>query len=360
MKKFHFKKGVRTSFWRVSRIISALLVVGQISLLQHFYILNQQVSAVGVDSVYIQKLLADRSIENYYLTANLVFMGDVMLDRSIGSAIESGVDPFTHIKSTIKSYDARIANIETTIADPSYSQQANKTYTFNSPLSALQTLKNAGIDMSSLANNHTGDFGKLATLDTISQFKNVGLQSFGAGSNLKEAFEAKILEINGISVAFIGVNDIELQHTRVSDGVPGSAYLNKDLISQSIQTAKANGAEVVIIMPHWGTEYSLNQNTRQTEWGHFMIDAGADLVVGSHPHVIQPTENYKGKQIVYSLGNFIFDGMSGDARNSQMISVELNKSVKKTEQKVLEKNTTVSPVISIPVTINDRGFPKLK
>ena len=291
---------------------------------------------------------------------DLLFTGDVMLARSIGQRIEADEDPFAYVQSTIDEHDISVANIETTIADPSIASQAAKPYTFNAPLSSLQTLKNAGIDVSSLANNHTGDFGRLATQDTIDQFASVGLVTVGAGSTIEDAFQHVLVTEQGISVAFIAVNDIELVHTKVSDGVAGSAYLDRDLIANSIQRAKRDGADAVVILPHWGIEYSPVASAQQTEWGRFMIDSGADLVIGGHPHVVQPTEHYNGGQIVYSLGNFIFDGMPANARIGQMASVSITVDETYVANTMLEKDVLIGDLESIPIEINSQGFPELR
>ena len=286
-------------------------------------------------------------------------MGDIMLARGIGNSIENGDNPFMYVQEKLNHFDVRVANLETTVAKPSIGAPVNKPYTFNSPLGALNSLKMARLDMLSLANNHTGDFGRLATSDTIQQLKNAELNSVGAGDNLEQAFRPQIIEKNGISIGFIAVNDIELAHTKVGPQASGSAYFDRDLIRSSIENAKQQGADFVVVIPHWGVEYSDVQSNRQQEWGRFMIDVGADLVVGSHPHVVQPTEDYKGKQIVYSLGNFIFDGMSGPALSGQMVSVVINKNTSKVGTKAEKEEVVISPVESIQYNIDNMGFPVL-
>lgn len=358
MKKFHFQDGLKQRFWRTSRIVVALLVLFEISALQHFYYQNQQVSAIEPDIALLKKLKTER-VPDATHTASLVFMGDIMLARGIGSSIDKGINPFAGVQEKLDEFDMRIANLETTLANPNIGSPASKPYTFNSSISALDTLKNARLDVASLANNHTGDFGRLATSDTVTQFKNAGLNTVGAGDNIEQAFKPLLIEKNGISFGFIAVNDIELAHTKVGMQTPGSAYFDRDLIKNSIDSAKLAGADFIVVIPHWGVEYSNIQSSRQQEWGRFMIDAGADLVVGSHPHVIQPSETYNGKQIVYSLGNFIFDGMSGEALNGQMISVEVQKSVVKTGTNNEKKQIIIKPVSSIPYKINSNGFPIL-
>lgn len=356
MKKFHFERGVKRRT-RVSFVLVALLLFAESVALQHYYMLNFDLSASAVDVPYLEKLQSVRDIEKS-TSIKLIFVGDVMLARGIGSAIDAGQDPFQYVLPIFDEHDIQIANVETTIADPKFTTASVKPYTFNAPLTSLQTLKRAGIDVSSLANNHTGDFGREATIDTIAQFKSAGLTSVGAGRNVSEAFAPKFVEENGIKIAFIAVNDIELNHTKVSPTQAGSAYLDIDLITQSIADARSNGADAVVILPHWGVEYSTAESEDQRQWGRFMIDAGADLVIGSHPHVVQPTEQYNGGQIVYSLGNFIFDGMSGEALEGQMVSVELTKTTKKVGTKSESAEMSTSKATSIPILIDNSGFPR--
>ena len=130
------------------------------------------------------------------------------------------------------------------------------------------------------------------------------------------------------------------------------------MIKQAIDDAKNEDADVIVMLPHWGVEYSLTASANQQQWGRFMIEAGADLVIGSHPHVVQPTEEYNGGQIVYSLGNFVFDGMTGDALKGQMASVELTKTIARRGTVNESAEVSISTVRSIPVLINELGFPK--
>ncbi len=230
----HFQDGLKQRFWRTSRIVVALLVLFEISALQHFYYQNQQVSAIEPDIALLKKLKTER-VPDATHTASLVFMGDIMLARGIGSSIDQGINPFAGVQEKLDEFDMRIANLETTLANPNIGSPASKPYTFNSSISALDTLKNARLDVASLANNHTGDFGRLATSDTVTQFKNAGLNTVGAGDNIEQAFKPLLIEKNGISLGFIAVNDIELTHTKVGMQTPGSAYFDRDLIKNSLR-----------------------------------------------------------------------------------------------------------------------------
>ena len=349
MKQFHYRRGV---VWRtrLSFVLSLLFVFLQSCILQHYYFQNQLVNAVGIDEPYLNKLVADRKVET--IKKRVLFMGDTMLARGVGEAIEAGDDPYKYVRGILDAHDLRIANIETTIADPSFTLAAQKPYTFNAPLKSLELLKNVGIDVAVIANNHTGDFGHDAMINMLDQYRQAQIKTAGLAQTIDDAFKATITTIDGLSIATIAVNDVELAHTKVTDTLPGTAYLDKDRLSKSLQNARAAGADFVVVIPHWGTEYSLQQNDYQRQWGQFMIDAGADVVIGGHPHVTQPTETYKNGSIVYSLGNFIFDGMEGDALKGQMISIEIEKTISRNESK-----TTLKSLQSVGILIDAQGFP---
>ncbi len=299
-------------------------------------------------------------------TFSALFMGDVMLDRSVGGQIAGGHDPFAGVRASLDAADIRIANIETTIADPAVATQANKRFTFNAPLESLGTLKNAQIDVSVLANNHTSDYGPIATANMLDQFAASGLKTVGAGRSINEAFKPLLIELpvpgtqdSVITVGFVAINDIENNHTRASATRTGSAHFDESRVIAAIGQARSEGADVVVVLTHWGTEYTHQVSARQRQWGRFLIDNGANLVVGGHPHVIQPTEVYKNASIIYSLGNFIFDGMEGAApgdaaRSGNMASVPITLSITSTG----ERSVSVQTPQLIPYRLDARGFPQ--
>lgn len=300
--------------------------------------------------------------------ANLLFMGDTMLARSIGDQIVAGKNPYRYVDSTLRKADMRIANIETTIADPATAVQApGKLYTFNAPLQAVPMLENEHIDVSVLANNHTSDYGAPATKDMLKRFEAAKLSTVGAGTTPKLAFTALVKTVplhcrdgkTSVKVAFVAVNDIENNFTAVSDTHTGGAYFDKTAITGSITQARQAGAQFVVVVPHWGIEYQTVPSDRQKEWAHWFIDTGADVVIGGHPHVIQPTELYKGHAIVYSMGNFIFDEMS-DASDGQMIQLPITQTIHTTLSKTTADEPALGKVLSIPYRLTADGFPQLK
>ncbi len=355
--------------WFVFLILALLISVGLVLSIKLTPAKPIPKATNAVAKIQPQTLTAQNHTIN--LAAKILFIGDTMLARTIGEGILQGANPFAHVQSTFSNYDLRVANIETTIADPKIAKEVpGKLYTFNAPVAAIPTLKTAGIDVACLANNHTRDFGPEATADMISRLQNAGIKTCGAGLNIDQAFQPLIVavaaktkgeKVQTIKIAIIAVNSIENYVTNATITNPGSAFFDKDRISSAIKTARAN-SDIVVVFPHWGTEYQTTPSATQTSWGHFFIDIGADIVIGSHPHVVQTTENYQGKYIVYSLGNFVFDGMGGNALNGQMIGLEIHLKGASDGQGVFQtgtRNVTLETPTSIPIHIDDRGYPEL-
>ncbi len=297
----------------------------------------------------------------------LLFMGDVMLARSIGDQILAGNNPFKYVQPTLDEYGVRIINLETTIAEPSVSRQAaGKLFTFNAPLESLTTLKNAHIEIASLANNHTRDFGPAATANMLDNLKKAGIKTAGAGKNITGAFQPLVVDIpvstdntQTIRLAIVALNSIENIYTNAGPNTAGSAYFDESLDAKAIKNAR-NIADIVVVFPHWGVEYQTLPSVYQTKWAHFFIDNGADIVIGSHPHVVEPTEKYKGKYVVYSLGNFIFDEMSGNSALGQMISLDISATVNfNADGSVNTRKVAVGIPKSIPTKIDNLGFPHI-
>lgn len=280
---------------------------------------------------------------------NMLFVGDVMLARSIGYAVQSGDNPFRNVKSTFDKYDLVIANLETVASEDQYAfQNPNKLFTFNAPVSTLDTLTQNGIDVVSLANNHTMDFGSQALMNTIQNLKNRGVLYAGAGNNVNEAFEPKYIFHNKTTIALLAFNDIENWVADATENTPGSANFDKQRIKESLEKANAN-ADIVIVFPHWGIEYSLTNSDRQSEYARYFIDNGADIVIGAHPHVLQNSEEYNKKMIYYSLGNFVFDDMCTIPNACSAGMVE-----------ILVEDREVKSSRLISIRLADNGFPELE
>ncbi|BFT70497.1 CapA family protein [Paenibacillus sp. P36] len=238
---------------------------------------------------------------------NLTFVGDVMLASKVEDILkQKGYDyPYTNVKDYLTKPDFTIANLETPITTKGTEQK--KDYVYRSSPLALPPLKDAGIDLVNLANNHVMDYGPDGLQDTMNALDQEGIKRMGAGNDLNEAYQPVIMEKNGMKIAFFGFSRVVPEASwKAGPGRIGVAetYNYKPPV-EAIQKAKES-ADLVVVVAHWGVERSDNPDKYQTDLAHRYIDAGADLVVGGHPHVLQGFEQYKGKWIAYSLGNFIF------------------------------------------------------
>ena len=241
----------------------------------------------------------------------LAWMGDVMLADGPGRAISRGQDPFGAVMAAMKDADLRIANLECVIATGG--RRAVKPWTFRAHPRVLAVLRRH-VDVVSLANNHSGDFGPDAFAQMLGRLQQAGLPYFGGGVDLRAAHRPAIIERQGLRIALLGYNEMFPRRFEASPVSPGVAWADEEQIVADIRAARAQ-ADVVIPYMHWGQEHSDTSHARQHALARLMIRAGADAVVGTHPHVRQDTELIDGKPVIYSLGNFVFDGFS-DADNN--------------------------------------------
>ena len=199
-----------------------------------------------------------------------------------------------------------------------YSNQGSpipgKAYTFCAAPENVSILKELGVDIVGLANNHVYDFGPEAFADTLATLRGAEIAYVGAGADIKEASAPVYVDVDGYKIAYVAATRAEKniktpEATETSGGV-FRCYDNTDYI-EKIKEAKAN-ADYVIALPHWGTEHSTILETAQTDGAKEYIDAGADAVIGAHTHCLQGMDFYNGKPIIYSLGNFWFDDYTLD------------------------------------------------
>jgi poly-gamma-glutamate synthesis protein (capsule biosynthesis protein) len=216
-----------------------------------------------------------------------------------------GADPFADVAPILRNADIAVCNLECVVAEDG--EQVLKPYTFRGVQESIPLLKRY-FSAVSLANNHTGDFGKDAFAEQLATLNKAGVPYFGGGRNRQEAHRPVILERNGLRVALLGYNDCPPRSFAVGEKEPGTAWLvEKDMLEDIRAARERDRADVVIPFLHWGEEMSPEPDQEQRELARRLIDAGASAVVGGHPHVVQPIEMYNGRPIVYSLGNFVFD-----------------------------------------------------
>lgn len=255
---------------------------------------------------------------------NLVFVGDIMLSRGVANQIRKNSDfnyPFLKIADYLNAFDLAIGNLEGPISDKGKNQ--GSIYSFRADPKVVEGLKYAGFDLMSLANNHMFDWGREALIQTRELLEGGGIKSTGAGKDYAQANEPAVFEINGQKLAFLAYTDLYPKSLAATEASAGVSDFNLEKIKAKIGDLKSAGNLVVILM-HWGEEYQTKSNATQQKIARGFIEAGADLVVGHHPHVPQEIEQYEDKWIVYSLGNFVFDqNFSVETMKGMAVEVEV-------------------------------------
>ncbi|PJC47663.1 MAG: capsular biosynthesis protein [Parcubacteria group bacterium CG_4_9_14_0_2_um_filter_35_11] len=253
---------------------------------------------------------------------NLIAVGDIMLSRNVDKKMEEHKDyryPFFKTAQFLKLADITFGNLECPIIAGRDIQTGQMI--FRADPQAVEGLKYAGFDVLSLANNHFPNFGEKGIKDTFLYLSEAKISYIGAGNNEEEAHRPKVFEIKGIKIAFLAYNDsdvVPLSYEAIKDH-PGTAFMKKGKMQEDVKKTKVI-SDYLIVSMHSGTEYAKAPNQRQINFAHEAIDAGADLVIGHHPHVIQGAEEYKGKYIIYSLGNFVFDQMWSKATREGLVT----------------------------------------
>ncbi len=240
--------------------------------------------------------------------------GDVMLGRTIGDGIAAhGPEwPLEQVAGVLRSADIAFVNLESPLT--ARGRRADKDFVFRGPAQGALGLSQSGVDIVSLANNHALDYGLEGLADTMRALSEGGVSHAGAGANEAAARSAAIVERNGLRIAFIAyvntpadsVSGFDVSSTQATPDRAGVAWLTPEAVATGV-TAARQRADVVIVSMHTGLEYQDGPSELQEAAAHAAIDAGASLVLGGHPHVLQGIERYKGGLIIYSLGNFVFD-----------------------------------------------------
>jgi poly-gamma-glutamate synthesis protein (capsule biosynthesis protein) len=271
----------------------------------------------------------------------MLFTGDVMLSRAVGSRMAAQNDwtlPFRLIADTLSKADLRYCNLECPVSDRG--ANLHHLYSFRADPRAIEGLKAAGFEVVSQANNHTYDWGPEALLDSLERLRAAGIRPVGAGQNSLAAHYPVLVNVGCLRVAFLAYVDIDPKEAAAGVDRPGVAWLDPAQALADIRFARAL-ADLVIVCPHWGVEYAAKPTQDQVQIAHQMIDAGADIIVGSHPHVVQPLENYHDHWIAYSLGNFVFDQENPATHRGLMLRVTV-------------RDKHITGVAPLPIDINSR------
>jgi poly-gamma-glutamate synthesis protein (capsule biosynthesis protein) len=251
-------------------------------------------------------------------------VGDVMLAGRWAAQIrENGYDsPFRALAPELKTGDITIANLESPLARGG-SEFTGKKFRFRAEPEVAGALKRAGINLVTLANNHSMDFGGQALAETMKNLQDAGIAWIGAGENLAEARKAALFTIKGRKVAFLGYSLTQPVEFFAGRNRPGTAPAFEKIFVEDISRARQE-ADYVIVSFHWGTEGRSEIQPYQRTVAHKAIDAGADVIIGHHPHVLRGVERYKSGVVFYSLGNFTFASKGRSAADSMMVRLRFN------------------------------------
>lgn len=248
-------------------------------------------------------------------TVSLLIVGDVMMHAR---QLEYDYTEFLEeMKPLLNKADFTIANMEFSLGGKPYSGYP----AFSAPDGYANYVKECGVDVFLMANNHILDRGIKGLKRTLSVYDSLGIRFCGAARDslsMEESFPL-ILRKDGLSIALL--NFTYGTNAPASRGYPAVCMMDKDKIHHAIAKAKEKKADVIIALPHWGTEYQLTHSSEQAKWAGWLVEEGVDAIVGAHPHVVQDTTHISGVPIIYSTGNFI-SNMS--ARNTRLgMAVEL-------------------------------------
>jgi hypothetical protein len=304
---------------------------------------------VAPELVTLGQLLRERRKDRFDLyrvssakpAASLIFGGDVMLGRSCAAKIQNGSDPFEGISSLVRHASFAAANLECTISNLGRSESR---YAFRAPPESAQLLRRAGFDAMGLANNHSLDFGASASHDSAAHLIREEVEPVGVETPTRKACDPSFFSLSdGRKIALLAISDV--------DPKPGSQITTdsgRANLGAGITKARSH-ADLVVCLVHWGIENREQITEEQRELARWLVDRGVDLVVGSHPHCVQPLDFYHGCPIAYSLGNLVFDGAPTVAswNRGALLEVGLNNRAK------------ISSVSLIPVILED-GLPRVE
>ena len=259
---------------------------------------------------------------------------------------------FSYVYDNIKDYtssaDITIGSLETTFAgeDRGYSNYP----VFNSPDSLATGLKDIGVDVISLAGNHALDYGYSGICRTIDVLDNVGISHLGTYKSAEDQDKILIKDVKGVKIAFIN-------YTYGTNGIPVPSdkpyclnLIDKDLISKQIKQAKGQNVDMIVACMHWGTEYKTSANDEQKELADFLFKSGVDIILGNHPHVLEPMEkktitlddgSTKDVFVVYALGNFTADQRAEITRDSAILNLDITKD---SDGKILINKVSYVPI----------------
>lgn len=279
---------------------------------------------------------------------SLLAAGDVMLSRYVATVMnkETVHYPYDHIRDIVASADVAFANLENPVGPGAPMPEEGLRFRANPE--ALDGMRNAGFDIVSLANNHQSDIGQAAIGATVEYIRNAGITPVGAGANKAQAHTPVVMNIKGTNVAFLAYGDARFKNQVhfATESKPGIALADPVQMTEDITLAKQQ-AEMVVVSIHAGAEYRETPDTVQREIVQAAVDAGAHIVLGHHPHVVQPLEQLGETWVIYSMGNLIFDqDWSAETKRGMMMNFRM-------------QGSDVREIEAIPVSISSRAQPSI-
>jgi poly-gamma-glutamate synthesis protein (capsule biosynthesis protein) len=253
-------------------------------------------------------------------TVTLVFGGDVTLSDHFEDVIGTNYSlPFAQLPE-YQDADVAMVNLENPLTRSTL-RRPNKQFNFKADPESVKVLTEGGIDIVNLANNHTMDYEEPGLVETMATLDQAGIKTVGAGRDIKEARRPTIIEVKGQRIAYLGYYDADFH--AATESLAGTNPRYDERVAADIKAIR-DQVDWVVVNYHWGVELAEYPGDWQIDLARFTIDQGADVVIGHHPHTLQGAEIYKGRPIVYSLGNFIFGGNSRADYETAVLRVALN------------------------------------
>ena len=267
---------------------------------------------------------------------NLLFGGDIMLDRGVKNSVKKNFNgdysALFEKLGILKKSDVVFANLEGPVSN--VGKNIHNLYSFRMDPSAIPVLKGAGLSIVSVANNHMGDWGASAFVDTLARLKENEILYTGGGVNENEAEQPAIIEKYGMKIGYLGFSDVGPNWMKATENKSGILLASNPRFDEIVQNASKQ-VDYLVVSFHFGEEYQIKHNVRQEYLAHKAIDDGAKIIIGTHPHVAEDTEVYSPKSctqsscmvfIAYSLGNFIFDqGFSQNTMQGMLLQIKFNR-----------------------------------
>jgi len=254
-------------------------------------------------------------------TITMIFVGDIMLSRAVGAKMEEKQDwtwPFAKIAPWLADADITFGNLEGPISDEGIN--VGSIYSFRADPKSIDGLMLADFNILSVANNHMGDWGSAAFEDTLNTLSNYDIDYIGGGFSQNDAYSPVIKNVKNTKFCFFAYTDLGPRSFEASGDKSGMAFLDIEDASKDIEKYN-DKCDFIIISLHFGEEYKEKASARQKAIATGLSAAGADLIIGHHPHVISEAEIIGGTNVFYSLGNFIFDQMFSEKTRKGMALV---------------------------------------